>query len=115
MSGALWNLGSLTERLRDELAQEWLTGDEIAMEAITTLSFGSSEAENFTTHPALQIAASLDTFITEAVEMDGGYMDYFRALWSNRSRCRRTMCHVVKGFYILERSSAQFDNVLQER
>jgi hypothetical protein len=115
MSSALWNSGSFIERLKDEMAKEWLVGDPIATEALGTLIFSSNEVAESSQHPALQIASSLDTFLVEAVEMDGGYVDYYRAMWSNRSRNRRTMCRVINGFHILEQNAPQFDNVINEK
>ena len=114
MSSALWNHGSFIERLKDELAREWLVGDPVATEALGTLIF-SSEVGEPSQHPALQIASNLDRYLAEAVEMDGGYVDYYRAMWSNRSRNRRTMCRVIKGFHILEENALQFDILLNEK
>jgi hypothetical protein len=115
MSAQLWNLGSFTERLKDELAHEWLVGDLIAAEALTSFFFQSIDTGESSQHPALQLATKLEPYLSETVEMDGGYVDYFRAMWSNRSRFRRTMCHVIKGFQILEQNAPQFDIVINEK
>jgi hypothetical protein len=46
--------------------------------------------------------SALTKFYRAATEMRGGYLDMFKGLCSNRSRCRRMLCHVINGFDHLE-------------
>jgi hypothetical protein len=46
--------------------------------------------------------SALTKFYRAATEMRGGYLDLFKGLCSNRSRCRRILCHVINGFDHLE-------------
>jgi len=61
--------------------------------------------------PRFEIANTVSNFTASVVAMMGGYVDFFRALCSNRCRLRRNLTHIAQG---LERVRLELTDNLDE-
>lgn len=60
-----------------------------------------------------EMAKLIDTYIQRALPDFGGYMDFWKALSSNRCRLRRVLTHVVLGLDELQREGDDMDSILE--
>jgi len=59
--------------------------------------------------PRYELACTIDLFMRKAMQDIGGYVDFFRALCSNRCRLRRTLCHVLIAMDDIQREAEGID------
>ncbi|KAF2097503.1 Mak10-domain-containing protein [Rhizodiscina lignyota] len=66
-----------------------------------------------TPNPRYEMAQLIDSFTSKALPDFGGYMDFWRALTSNRCRLRRQLTHVILGLDELQREAEDMDSMLE--
>lgn len=82
--------------LRTDLAELVLPADPILDP--TNWTFEPPQNLSAIGHPRFEIANAISNFTASVVTMMGGYLDFFRALCSNRCRLRRNLTHIAQGF-----------------
>ena len=63
----------------------------------TNWTFEPPQNPGTTPDPRFEIANTVSNFTASVVAMMGGYVDFFRALCSNRCRLRRNLTHIAQG------------------
>jgi hypothetical protein len=97
--------------LRRDLENFVFAGSEVLDPINWTIE--APQGESSVPDPRFQLAKTINQFTQIAVRMPGGYVDYFRALTSNRCRVRRNLTHVVAALEDLQtRETEQLDATL---
>ena len=81
--------------LRTDLAELVFPADSILDPRNWT--FDPPRNPNVSPDPRFEIANTISNFTESVVRMMGGYLDFFRALSSNRCRLRRNLTHIAIG------------------
>jgi hypothetical protein len=128
MSDKFW-ARPVHERLKDELIKEYfdhnpqiieLLATPYTSEAIQALENQMKEDNskmrryNAKLSVNLELMRFLQGVMETNVSANASYIDLFRAQWSNRSRCRRSLRHLIQRLPDLEPVAAQADTVLNE-
>jgi hypothetical protein len=128
MSDKFW-ARAVHERLKDELIQEYFDQNPQIIELLATpytteaiqalenqMKEDNSRMRRY--NAKLSVTLELMRFIQGVMEINvnanASYIDLFRAQWSNRSRCRRSLRHLIQKLPDLEPIAAQADTVLNE-
>lgn len=67
-----------------------------------------------TPHPQFEMAQVIDAFAARCIPDFGGYIDFWKALCSNRCRLRRMLCHVLLRLDELQRDGEELDGNLED-
>lgn len=81
--------------LRTDLAELVLPADAVLDPANWT--FEPPQSASAIPDPRFEIANTISNFTASVVTMMGGYLEFFRALCSNRCRLRRNLTHIAQG------------------
>ena len=97
--------------LRKDL-EDMVLPASVALDPVNwTIEAPQSEAS--ATNKQFQLAKTIDHFTQLMLRMPGGYVDYFRALTSNRCRVRRSLTHIMSALDEVQmRETEQLDTAI---
>jgi N-alpha-acetyltransferase 35, NatC auxiliary subunit len=100
------------EFLATNLAETVLPADSL-LDPVNWTFEAPPPTADFSPDPRYQVATAISRFTETAVAAVGGYVDFYKALLSNRCRFRRNLCRVVLGLEQIQTAEAgELDAVL---